>query len=68
MELQLQNAKQHKIADLLWTAKTEQEVLDLVQKHGRDGRIVYELMVAASFDQINDTNIAEEVLRDIMNK
>lgn len=68
MELKLQNAEQHKIADLLWTAKTEEEVNSIVRKYGRDGRIVYEMMVAATFDNIQDTDIAHDVLKDIMNK
>ena len=68
MELKLQNAEQHKIADLLWTAKTEEEVNSIVRKYGRDGRIVYEMMIAATFDNVQFTDLAQDVLKDIMNK
>lgn len=68
MELKLQNAKQHHIADLMWAAKTDEDVNTLLQTYGRDGRIVYELMIAATFDEVRDTDIAEDVLKDIMTK
>lgn len=68
MKLKLQNAKQHHIADLMWAAKTDEDVNTLLQTYGRDARIVYELMIAATFDEVKDTDIAEDVLRDIMTK
>lgn len=65
MELTLATARQHKIADLLWIAVDEQEVAEIVQKYGRDAVVVRELMIAAAMDEINDTDLAAEVLRNL---
>lgn len=64
MELRLQNSLQHKIADLLWTAKTE-DVEIILTTYGKDAHIVYNMMLAAVFDDIDDTELARNVLRDI---
>lgn len=55
MELKLQNPAQVKIADLLWVAETQEEVNVILKVFGHDARVVYELMTAATFDQIEDT-------------
>jgi hypothetical protein len=68
MELQLQNAAQSKIADLLWAAQTKQEVEVIMRVFGIDARIVYEMMLAATYDQVEETDLAERVLVDIMSK
>lgn len=62
MELKLQNDIQHQIADLLWAAKSMNEVRNILQVFGHDARVVYEMMVAATFDEVNDTAQAKEVL------
>ena len=68
MELQLQNAAQHKIADLLWVAQSQEEVAVILKVFGKDAQVVYNLMLAASFDQVQETHLAERVLVDIMSK
>jgi hypothetical protein len=68
MELKLKTAAQHKIADLLWVAQTEEEVNVILKVFGHEARVVYELMMAASFDQVEETHLAERVLIDIMSK
>jgi len=65
MELQLQNADQHRIADLLWNAKDQKEVKVILRLFGHDAQVVYNMMMAAYFDQINDTDLAESVLNSI---
>ena len=62
MELKLQNAAQVKIADLLWVAETQEEVNVILKVFGHDARVVYELMTAATFDQIEDTPDADRVI------
>lgn len=62
MELQLQNRAQHMIADLLWTAESQDEVTGILARFGHDARVVYEMMCAATFDQVEDTDIAEREL------
>ena len=68
MELKLQNATQIAIADLFWVAQTQEEVNVILKVFGHDARVVYELMLAASFDQVQETHLAERVLVDIMAK
>lgn len=65
MELTLANAKQHKIADLLWIAVDEQEVAEIIKQYGRDAVVVRELMIAAAMDEIDDTELAAEFLRNL---
>lgn len=65
MELQLQNADQHRIADLLWNAKDQKEVKMILRLFGHDAQVVYNMMMAAYFDQIDDTDLAESVLNSI---
>ena len=68
MELKLQNKTQVAIADLLWVAQSQEEVDVILKVFGHDARVVYNLMLAASFDQVQETHLAERVLVDIMSK
>ncbi len=63
MELKLQNANQVKIADLLWVAETQEEVNVILKVFGRDARVVYDMMLAATFDQVSDTPDADRVIQ-----
>lgn len=65
MELHLGNKNQAMIANLLWVAKDQNEVRQIVAKHGPDAEIVYQMMMAAYCDTINDTDLAIEVLAKI---
>lgn len=66
MELQLQNADQHRIADLLWNAKDQKEVKVILRLFGHDAQVVYNMMMAAYFDSMDDTDLAQDVLQKIM--
>jgi len=68
MELQLQNKAQHKIADLLWVAQSQQEVNSILRVFGHDAHVVYNMMVAATFDQITDTPDADRVIQRLIDK
>ena len=65
MELQLQNKHQVKIADLLWEAQDEASVNLILKTFGHDARVVYNMMIASSMDQVTDTDLAEHVLNKI---
>ena len=65
MELKLQSKLQTQIADLLWEAQTTAEVDRIVRIFGHDARVVYNMMVAATFDQIEDTNDADRVIAQL---
>ncbi len=62
MELKLQNQDQVKIADLLWNAQSQKEVNMILRVFGHDARVVYEMMIAATYDQITDTPDADRVI------
>ena len=68
MELKLQNPTQVAIADLLWVAETDEEVAVIRKVFGRDADIVYNMMVAATFDQYTDTPGADRVIKRIIDK
>jgi hypothetical protein len=65
MELQLQNRLQAQIADLLWEAQTLEEVDRIVRVFGHDARVVYNMMTAASFDNVTDTDLAKQALANL---
>jgi hypothetical protein len=68
MELVLANDLQHKIADLLWVADSQQEVDRILKYFGHDARVVYELMTAAAFDNPDHCDQAEQVIHNIKQK
>ena len=65
MEITFANKHQVEIADLLWIAIDEQEVAEIIQQYGHDAVVVRELMLAAAMDEINDTELAAEFLRNL---
>ena len=65
MELQLQNKHQVKIADLLWEAQDEASVNLILKTFGHDARVVYDMMIASTMDEVDDTDLAEQVLNKI---
>lgn len=68
MELVLQNPAQHKIADLLWNAQNMSEVNMILRVFGHDARVVFELMTAATLDQVEDTPEADRVIKALFDK
>ncbi len=68
MELQLQNAAQHKIADLLWVAQSQQEVNSILRVFGHDAHVVYNMMIAATFDEVEHTQDADRVIKALIDK
>ncbi len=68
MELKLQNALQRQIADLLWVAQTQEDVNVVLKVFGHDARVVYEMMIAATFDQVTDTPDADRVIKAVIDK
>ena len=68
MELKLKNATQVAIADLLWVAQSQEEVAVILKVFGREAEVVYNLMLAETFDQVQETHLAERALVDIMSK
>lgn len=67
MELQLQNANQHRIADLLWNAQNQKQVNIILRLFGHDAQVVYHMMIAATFDEVDSVVDAEDILERIKN-
>jgi len=65
ISLNLKNDFQCKIADMLWAAQTHSQVSQVLKIYGKEARIVYELMVAAMVDDVQDTDLAQQVLKKI---
>lgn len=51
MEIRFANEKQCAIADLLWAANTEQEAQAVIRVFGVEAEVVYNMIVAAAFDE-----------------
>ena len=69
MNIQIANltARQHVFADIIWNLQGEQEVQRFIKslppKFRADADIVVSMMVAAVFDELTDTAMAEELLQ-----
>lgn len=62
MEIRFANQKQVAIADLLWAANTQDEAQAVIRVFGKEAEIVYNMIVAAAFDEVNDVTQAQELL------
>lgn len=62
MNIVFANQKQVAIADLLWAANTQEEAQAVIKVFGKEAEVVYNMMVAAAFDEVNDVTQAAEIL------
>ena len=67
MQIEFKTQRQKMIADLLWEA-SQKEMVAIVNAAGVDGIIVRDMLIAATYDEYEETNLAERVLVDIMSK
>jgi hypothetical protein len=67
MELQLANKLQHHIADLLWKAPDKNTVKAIISIYGVDAHIVFNMMMAAYYDEVDAVDIAGPELERIKN-
>ena len=57
------------LADTFWYACQSQSDVDAVlRQFGKDARTVYELIIAHSMDQIQDTDLAEIVIDKVLGR
>jgi hypothetical protein len=68
MQLELATAQQHAIADLLWSAENIEQVQEIIHTYGHVARVVYELMIAAAFDEVQTTDLAEPIMKQFTRK
>lgn len=64
--------KQKALADILWAMddidQVKQFIAALHPKDRKDAEVVCEMMILACFDEVTKTDIAQQVLVDIMSK
>jgi hypothetical protein len=63
MEIQFRTAEQRRIADLLWSCETNKEVDVVLRAFGLEAYVVREMLVAATFDDIVEVDLAQAVLK-----
>lgn len=67
MELQLANKLQHHIADLMWKATDQQQVDAIIKIYGPDAVTVFDMMLAAYFDEVDSVDIVQPIIERIKN-
>ena len=67
MELQLANKIQHHLADLLWEAKCTSEVKEIIGIYGKDAVVVFVMMLAAYYDNVDSVDLVQPILERIKN-
>jgi hypothetical protein len=65
-------AKQRILADLVWNMDSANQVdkfiRNLPENDAQDARIVVAMITAAALDQVKETDLAKQILVDIMRK
>lgn len=62
MEIKFANENQVKIADLLWEAESLEEVNKIIKVFGHDAVVVFQMITSATFDEVDDVDVAKNVL------
>lgn len=62
MEIRFANQTQRNIADLMWEAESLEEVNKIIRVFGHDAVVVYHMITAATFDEVDDVDVAKNVL------
>jgi hypothetical protein len=63
MEIQFRTSEQKRIADLMWECQTIEEVNVLLRAFGLEAYIVREMMIAATYDEVEDVALAQHYLK-----
>jgi hypothetical protein len=63
MDIQFKTAEQARIADLLWACQSQAEVNVILRAFGLQAYIVKEMIIAATYDDIADVALAQQVLK-----
>jgi hypothetical protein len=63
MVIQFKTDEQKRIADLLWSCQSQQEVNVVLRVFGLQGYIVKEMILAATYDQVEDVALAQHYLK-----
>jgi hypothetical protein len=63
MDIQFKTAEQARIADLLWSCQSQAEVNVVLRAFGLQGYIVKEMILAATYDEVEDVALAQHYLK-----
>jgi hypothetical protein len=63
MEIQFKTNEQKRIADLLWSCQSQAEVNVVLRVFGVQGYIVKEMILAATYDEVEDVALAQHYLK-----
>ena len=63
MEIQFRTNEQKRIADLLWSCQSQAEVNVVLRAFGVEGYIVKEMILAATYDEVEDVALAQHYLK-----
>jgi hypothetical protein len=63
MEIQFKTTEQKRIADLLWSCQSQAEVNVVLRIYGLQAYVVKEMMIAATYDDIEDVALAQHYLK-----
>jgi hypothetical protein len=63
IEIKFKTDEQRRIADLLWSCQSQAEVNVVLRAFGVQGYIVKEMIIAATFDDMADVELAQQVLK-----
>lgn len=58
--------QQGKLADMIWSATSMEEVAAIVEQNGVDAIVARDMIIAGLLDQENDTDIAVNILAEFM--
>lgn len=66
MEIFFPEKRQRDLAEMMWSVETIEEVHAIIQKHGREAQVVYEMIVATALDEGEcDTSQAQEIINQL---
>jgi hypothetical protein len=66
IEIKFKTDEQRRIADLLWSCQSQAEVNVVLRAFGLQGYIVKEMILAATYDEVEDVALAQHYLKPYM--
>ena len=60
--------RQQQIADLLWVADTDDALRTILRMFGDEAKLVQEMIVLAAIDQVEDVDLANNIIDFIRSK
>jgi hypothetical protein len=63
MDIEFKTAEQRRIADLLWACQSQEEVNVVLRAFGLQAYIVKEMIIAATYDNVDDVALAQHCLK-----